>query len=131
MGSFLRMELFPSNMDRFLDFYIRILRFKVTKRDRNYVAVRRDSIEIGAVCGHPEGGVDGGFPLRRPPTGVEIVMEVDDLKEERDYVVAAGWKLDADIDHQEWGLNDFRIVDPDGYYLRITDRYPGATAEEG
>lgn len=58
---------------------------------------------------------------RRPPTGVEVVIEVDDLEAERNWVVENGWTLDADIKLQEWGLKDFRIMDPDGFYLRITE----------
>jgi len=35
---------------------------------------------------------------------------------------AAGWPLDEDLQDRPWGLRDFRILDPDGYYLRITNR---------
>lgn len=53
---------------------------------------------------------------------MEIVLEVDDLDELRALyhrcqargVVAAALRL------QPWGLQDFRVVDPDGYYLRVT-----------
>jgi catechol 2,3-dioxygenase-like lactoylglutathione lyase family enzyme len=58
--------------------------------------------------------------FRRPPYGTEIVIEVDDLQAERDRVVKAGYELEADIEKQEWGLWDFRIIDADGYYLRFT-----------
>ena len=27
-----------------------------------------------------------------------------------------------DIVRRPWGLQDFRVIDPDGYYLRITHR---------
>jgi lactoylglutathione lyase len=37
-------------------------------------------------------------------------------------VVAAGWPLDDDLREQTWRLRDFRVLDPDGYYLRITNR---------
>ena len=30
-----------------------------------------------------------------------------------------------DLTDQPYGLRDFRILDPSGYYLRITDRRPG------
>jgi lactoylglutathione lyase len=50
---------------------------------------------------------------------VEIVLEVADVASERDRVVAAGWPLDEDLRERPWGLADFRILDPSGYYLRI------------
>lgn len=60
----------------------------------------------------------------------EIVVEVDNLKSERDFIVEKGWKLDADIQIRSWGLTDFRLVDPDGYYLRITTHSPTRDVKE-
>ena len=64
----------------------------------------------------------GACAVRLPPAGVELVLEVDDVGAERDRVVAAGWPLGEDLQARPWGLTDFRILDPAGYYLRITDR---------
>ena len=54
--------------------------------------------------------------------GAELVLEVDDVAAERGRVVAAGWPLHEELQDRPWGLKDFRILDPAGYYLRITDR---------
>jgi len=35
-------------------------------------------------------------------------------------VVDSGWPLAEDLQQRPWGLIDFRLHDPDGYYLRIT-----------
>jgi len=51
-----------------------------------------------------------------------VVFEADDITAERDRVVAQGWPLDADLQTRPWGLTDFRLFDPDGYYVRITSR---------
>jgi hypothetical protein len=53
---------------------------------------------------------------------VELVLEVDDLGAEHDRVRASGWPLAEDLHERPWGLTDFRVLDPSGYYLRITDR---------
>lgn len=55
-------------------------------------------------------------------TGVELVLEVDDLDEEYALVTAARWPLTEDLAGRPWGLRDFRLVDPSGYYWRITSR---------
>jgi lactoylglutathione lyase len=60
--------------------------------------------------------------VRRPPIGVELVLEVDDIVEERNRVVAHGWPLEEDLSVRPWGLTDFRLLDPSGYYLRLTNR---------
>lgn len=115
-----RFELFPADLDRFVDFYVRVLRFELAadRRDEEtpYVYVRRGGIRIGALEAWEE--VDP--QVRSVPHGVEVVIEVDDLRAERDAVVAAGHSLAEDICRRPWGLEDFRLFDPDGYYLRIT-----------
>lgn len=118
----LRIELFPADLDAFADFYVRVLGFEIVddRRHHNipYVAVQRDSVRIGALPAWE--AVDPAD--RGVPTGAELVLEVDDVVSERNRVVAAGWPLSSDLTDQPWALSDFRLFDPDGYYLRITTR---------
>ena len=88
----------------------------------------RGSVSIGAALRREE-SIQPGH--RRPPTGVEIVIEVDDLEGEREFVVVKrGYSLDADIKMQDWVLKDFRLLDPDGYYLRFTSHSKEAKGDE-
>jgi lactoylglutathione lyase len=54
--------------------------------------------------------------------GVEIVLEVEDLDVAHAAVRSAGHMLAQEPADRPWGLRDFRLADPDGYYLRITTR---------
>jgi predicted enzyme related to lactoylglutathione lyase len=116
----LRVELFPADIDRFVDFYVRVLRFELTADRRHeqppYVSVSRGGVRIGALRAWQE--VDP--QLRSLPQGVELVIEVEDLVTERDAVLRSGADLSEDITARPWGLEDFRLFDPDGYYLRFT-----------
>jgi lactoylglutathione lyase len=118
----LRFEIFPDDLDATVDFYMRVLGFRLTadRRDQRdeYVSLQRGSVRIGAAR---RVGPDVRA-ARLPPAGVELVLEVDDVVAERDRVTAAGWPLLEDLQDRPWGLKDFRILDPAGYYLRITDR---------
>ncbi len=118
----LRIELFPRDLEAFVDFYVRVLGFVLVQDRRGhanpYVSVRRDSVRIGAL----PAWVPVDAATRSVPAGAELVLESDDVEAERDAVVSAGWSLDADLKVQAWGLTDFRILDPDGYYIRITGR---------
>jgi lactoylglutathione lyase len=120
MDMTLRCEIFPADLDVTVDFYQRVLGFQLTddRRDEDYISLRRGAVQVGAVRSTPP----DAHAARQPPAGLELVLEVDDVDAERDRVVAAGWPLDADLGDREWGLRDFRILDPDGYYLRITNR---------
>jgi lactoylglutathione lyase len=118
----LRAEIFPDDLDATVDFYTNVLRFRVTADRRaepdGYVALERGRVHLGAVRkAAPE--VRTG---RVPPTGVELVLEVDNVADERDRVAGAGWPIEEDLQDRPWGLTDFRILDPAGYYLRITNR---------
>ena len=118
----LRFEIFPFDLDEVVDFYTRVLRFDVTDDRRHeptaYVSMRRGAVQVGVL----RSTVPDARAARLPPAGVELVLEVDDVGGERDRVVAAGWQLEQDLQDRPWGLTDFRIIDPAGYYLRITSR---------
>jgi catechol 2,3-dioxygenase-like lactoylglutathione lyase family enzyme len=114
----LRLEIFVTDLNACVDFYTRVLGFVVIDRRDEYVAFVRDSVRIGAV---PVWEVVDKA-ARSVPTGVEIVIEVDDVRVEAEQVRAAGWPLETDLGDRAWGLTDFRVHDPDGYYLRLTSR---------
>jgi lactoylglutathione lyase len=120
----LRIEVFPEDLDRFVDFYVNVLRFEVADDRRGgahpYVSVRRGAIRIGATPAWQEVNRD----LRSVPTGIELVIEVDDLIAERNAIIASGHSLAEDLTERPWGLSDFRLFDPDGYYLRFTTLEP-------
>ena len=118
----LRFEIFPDDLDAIVDFYTRVLLFRLIADQRGeaspYVSLQRDDVHIGAA----RRAVPDARAARLPPAGVELVLEVDDVTAERDLVIAAGWPLAEDLQDRPWGLKDFRILDPAGYYLRIRDR---------
>lgn len=124
MPARLRIEIFPSDLDRMIRFYSDVLGFHLVKHQGNYAYLNRDDIFIGAIEVASAQSVEQKAQYRQPTQGIEIVIEVDDLERERDHIVGNGWKLEADIQSQAWGLRDFRILDPDGYYLRITTHSP-------
>ena len=121
MPTSLRLEIFPADLNATVRFYVDLLGFSLSADRRSddvpYLALKRDDVLIGAVA------VPGGSRAQRqPPTGVEIVLEVDYLHVERDRIRLAGWPIEEDITRRPWGLQDFRVLDPDGYYLRFTTR---------
>jgi lactoylglutathione lyase len=119
----LRVEIFPSRLDETVDFYTRVLGFDLVRDERDgeagYVALQLGSVRVGAAWRsdvEPAG--------RRPPTGVELVLEVADLDAARARVSGEGWAIDEELQHRPWGLRDFRVLDPSGYYWRVTEAEP-------
>ena len=122
MSAGLRCEIFPSDLDATVAFYVDVLGFTLQRDDRHsehpYVALRRGPVALGAA--HRPDVPDRG--ARAPVTGVELVLEVSDIEAEHARVHATGWPLAEDLTQRPWGLTDFRLLDPSGYYWRVTSR---------
>ncbi|NUR63133.1 MAG: glyoxalase/bleomycin resistance/extradiol dioxygenase family protein [Catenulispora sp.] len=116
------MEIFPDDLDAFVRFYTEGLGFTLTADQRDadapYAAVEHGSVRIGAA----RASAPVERAARAVPTGVEIVLEVDDVAEAHRRVRATGYPIEQDLARRSWGLTDFRLYDPAGYYLRITGR---------
>ncbi len=123
----LRLELFVEDMEASIAFYTRVLAFEIERYEPgDYASLRRGTVVfgLGPVAKLPEkGGYFGrDIATRRRGLGVEIVLEVDDVEGWRDRVAASGHPILEPLRDRPWGLRDFRITDPDGYYLRVTSR---------
>lgn len=119
----LRLELFVDDIRTSSDFYVGVLDFTKVKQSPDYVVVRSGNVQLGlgALANLPP-----GHPLRlqspaeRKGIGVEIVLETDDIFQMYKRVEKSGYPIAELLTVRPWGLTDFRLLDPDGYYLRIT-----------
>jgi uncharacterized glyoxalase superfamily protein PhnB len=81
---------------------------------------------LGPVAKLPEQADGQGFTRHRlkgaKGTGVDIVLELDDLDALRTLYEGCQRRgmFSEPLQLRPWGLYDFRLTDPDGYYLRIT-----------
>ena len=118
----LRFEIFPADLDRTVGFYTGVLGFELVRDERGapsaYVALRCGQVHLGAARRPPVADPRA----RRPPVGVELVLEVDDVDAELARVQGSGWPLHEPLQRRPWGLRDFRLLDPDGHLLRVTSR---------
>lgn len=126
----LRFELFVDDVEASVRFYEATMNLTPpeTWSPDGYVSLRAGALTIGIqLCTNLP--VDHHFSPARlaGPRGVglEIVVEVDDV--DRAYALAS---LEAErhrgqaepLRGRTWGTRDFRLIDPDGYYLRVTSR---------
>jgi lactoylglutathione lyase len=121
-------ELFVSDVERSIAFYGQ-LGFEVFKRWEDWILLRRDEMKLGLQGdAHAREGPHyftpdiGRFPRG---TGVEISIQVDDVDGEYERAQAAGLDIVKPIQDRPWKARDFRIADPDGYFLRITSPLQG------
>ncbi|ARO23519.1 glyoxalase/bleomycin resistance protein/dioxygenase family protein [Rhizobium sp. TAL182] len=97
---------------------------KSRARRREYTMLRNGDAVIAI---NSQSVLSSDHPLRgeignRVGLGVEIVLKVADVEDAYRKAEESGWPLSA-LATQPWGLRDFRLVDPDGYYVRVTSTH--------
>jgi lactoylglutathione lyase len=121
-----RFELFVRDMEVSAKFYCTVLGFTIQRQEHDYTSLTSGTIVLGLgpVGKLPER--DGYFSQqkmqRSPGVGVEIVFEADDIEGFYRQVLASHYPVLEPLMARPWGLTDFRLADPDGYYLRVTSR---------
>ena len=120
----LRLELFVESVPTSRDFYTRVLAFdEISYQSDGYSVFRKGNIQIALQAWSQ---LPNDHPLKpqeqeRVGLGVEIVIEVDDLDTLYTHVLNAEWPIADDLAERPWGSRDFRVFDPNGYYLRINE----------
>ena len=115
-----KLELFVSDAARSVAFY-RLLDFEIAhQKEDGYTTLRRGGLVL-ALSPLPSWLPVHwlGF-LRYPPLGTELVSYVPDLEASRLRFAEAGADP-GEIALQPWGDRDFRLTDPDGYYVRVSE----------
>ena len=126
-GATLRLELFVDELAASIAFYVDALGFREEQREDDYASLRNGAVVLGLGLARrlPASHHFGQEALRRQRgVGVEIVLEVADVDAAYRLAEASPYPVAEAPTDRPWGLRDFRIVDPDGYYLRVTSR-PG------
>lgn len=122
----LRLELFVADIDASIRFYTEVLGYRVVRHEEDYASLRRGAavLGLGPVAKLPQDGDGPGFTQARLAgdrgAGVEIVLEVPELDAVYEQARAAGAEIAEPPTRRPWGLRDFRLADPDGYYVRVT-----------
>jgi len=116
-------ELHVSDVDASIRFY-EVLGFRVARRWGDWVRLDRGGAELvlqgdGYVRSHPH--YFSALIDRTPRgTGVEITVDVEDVDAVHTAAVAAGLRIVKPIQDRQWKARDFRVADPDGFFIRIT-----------
>ncbi len=118
-------ELHVPDFRRAMEFYSR-LGFKLLWRTEDYLVMKRKRSVLNFYGGSQKVYSHSYFGRFKKTTkcgyGVEIIIPVDRV--ERVYnSVRKFAKIIQPLQLKKWGRRDFRIVDPFGFYLRITERY--------
>lgn len=121
----IRLELMVDDVQRSVTFYTGVLGFVLVRSESGYAVVQAGKVELGL---QDAKGLGSGHYFNpelqksRRGLGAEIVLEVADVNGYYAAVEQAGYTTLSPLKVQSWGATDFRLADPDGYYLRVTSR---------
>jgi hypothetical protein len=120
---FVFVELYVEDPAYYARIFRDALRFEVVRDEGSFVELRS---ERGVVLLNSFDDADAGHPFehyrqeKRRGLGVEIGIVTDHLEETWEAARRIEGCAVSDIVRQEWGMTDYRILTPHGYYLRVT-----------
>ncbi len=118
-------ELHVPDFEKAIRFYTR-LGFKIQWRTEDYLVMRKNRSVLNFYGGSKKVYTHSYFRRFKKSTkrgyGVEIIIPVDRVQAFYQKVRRFA-KIVQPLQLKKWGRHDFRIVDPFGFYLRITERY--------
>jgi lactoylglutathione lyase len=116
-------EFFVSDMKRSIGYY-EALGLRVRENRGEWVQMARDD---SLLVLHDDAHVAAGphyftedIGHRPRGTGVEVVFEVLDVDAAYADAQAGGIQIVKPLQDRPWHARDFRIADPDGYFVRFT-----------
>lgn len=126
----LQIELHVPDFGKVLNFYGKLGFKKVWHRSEHtnadYLVMEREGVVLCFWPGNDEVYKQSYFKKFPKDTkrgyGVELVITVDDIDNYYKEVEKFAKVVNPFVT-RPWGLKDFRIEDPFGYYLRITERH--------
>ncbi|RWQ73370.1 VOC family protein [Bacillus cereus] len=117
-----RLELFVDDLQRSIRFYEEILGFAFSKKNETSAMVKLEDFALLLTRDHI---LDKNHYLKKggfnpKGKGVEVIIVFDNIEQLYQHVLEKDYPVESNLKTQSWGMKDFRIVDPDGYYLRLT-----------
>jgi len=119
-------ELHVPDFQTAYDFY-KILGFELAWMEEDYMVMRRGQSVLAFYGGTPDVAARHSYFSRfagapKRGYGVEIVIFVDGI-EELYHSLEGKTAMAAPLQRRPWGRLDFRLEDPFGFYLRVSERY--------
>lgn len=117
---FLFLELRVRDIAKYPAFLRDVAGYKVVRSEPDFMMLQTDCGEI--LLGLEPKPADPAAPRPKHGVGVEIGIVVGDI--EKAHAAAAnheGWRIVSHVQMRPWGVRDFRVFSPDGYYVRVTE----------
>lgn len=100
-------------------FYCRAIGLKTVRRHKDFAVLTAGPVKVH-LC-RVEDAPDPLAPVEgRIGNGIEFCFVVSDIDEAYRRASESGYPVHEPLTEQDWGKTDFRMLDPDGAYVRVT-----------
>ncbi|WP_152654538.1 VOC family protein [Oceanobacillus sp. CFH 90083] len=118
-----RLELFVENLQKSILFYEEILGLTFTRKSEAGAIIKKGNFSLLLTADdilEENHYFRSGGGLKPKGKGAEIILFSDNIEQLYRNVQEKNYPVESPLKRQSWGMTDFRMIDPDGYYLRIT-----------
>lgn len=126
MSGMVSIELYVDDITASADFFAQYLGFRADRIESTFASlwlgnsrILLNLVDTGEFVDPNPILKDGAVSYRG--AGVEVVISVEDLDATYARLQGAALPFLGEINEQFWGLRDFRLLLPEGFYLRVTE----------
>ncbi|EJQ54718.1 lactoylglutathione lyase [Bacillus wiedmannii] len=121
MNYLFRVQLYVHDIEKSVLFYETIIGLKLYKRSEHAARFNHDQFSL-LLANDYTLNENHYFYNRKEMkgNGFELIIVVDRLEDVYERCKEKGCKIQEEIQTYSWETRGFKVVDPDGYFLRIT-----------
>ncbi|WP_019152562.1 VOC family protein [Robertmurraya massiliosenegalensis] len=120
-----RVELYVKDIEESLTFYQNIIGLQLFGRNERSGRFNYDcfSLLVTSVSVLDEKHYfSRNTEVNMKGKGVEFIIVVDELERVYERCCKYNYPIEVEVEQYPWEMRGFKIIDPDGYFLRITSK---------
>lgn len=113
-------EIYVADMLASKRFYMEVIGLDLVREQDDFIVLAKGNskLHICPAADLPEYLI--GSQFKRIGSNIEFCFEVENIHSHFERAERSGWQLHERLQKQPWGKTDYRVIDPDGAYIRIT-----------
>jgi catechol 2,3-dioxygenase-like lactoylglutathione lyase family enzyme len=120
----LQLELFVRDLEDSIYFYSQILGLPIIEKRKYLVSYQLGNSTLMIAEDqilNEKHYFDHDSLKKRKGVGIEIILQVSDIYAIYQKILGEKYPIAVPLKRRSWGSIDFRVADPDGYFIRITN----------
>ncbi|WP_240458523.1 VOC family protein [Bacillus tropicus] len=123
MDHLFRVKLYVNDIEKSLLFYEEVIGLKLYKRNMHAVRFNHDQFSLLLASDSTLNENHYFYDRKeRKGNGFELIIVIDHIEDVYERCKENRCTIQEDIQTYPWEMRGFKVVDPDGYFLRITSK---------